>query len=356
MRKITYVGMCWAMTLGLVAVALGQQSTASGQAAPQKYDTIGQPGSQAPQFGATQTQPNATNADSALSQQRTLPAPAMPQERSMLSGGQQPGTPATAGDQQRGALGVWLVESGGPGVAIQRVTPGSPAEKAGLHSGDIVLQVNGRGVDTPQGAAQVVRQIPVGKSGELTIWRDGDQQRVQFTMQPARRMTAGEMGHEMGNEMNRGMGGETSHEVGYGGSETTLTDLVSRTSRLEQQLASITQELQQLRQEMTQMRAGGGAQAPGLNSDTTHAVTPEHATQPSATPPAGANATPPPPGFGQPEENPAKSAAPPAADKSAAPAATKSNSTDLFGAPPAQPKKATTPKSENKSSSDDLFK
>ncbi|HEX5472428.1 MAG TPA: PDZ domain-containing protein [Lacipirellulaceae bacterium] len=351
MRKVTYVGLCWTMILGLVAAALGQQSNANGQAAPQRYDSTGQLGSQTPPTGATQAQPNAMNQPGNVNQPLAMPAPVTTQKRSMMRGQQQPGTAATPNGQQRGALGVWLVESGGPGVEIQRITPGSAAQQAGLRSGDFILQVNGRGVDSPEDAAQMVRRIPVGQSGELTIWRNGNEQRVHFTMQPAPRMMAGEMAPGMGEEMEQPM----SHEVGFGGSDSTVADLVSRTSHLEQQLASLTQELQQLRQDMTQMRTESGSQTPGLNSGATPGGMPENATKPNATPGANSNVTPPAPGFGQPETKTATPATPPATDKSAAPGATNSNNNELFGTPASQPKKEA-PKPENKNGTNDLFK
>ncbi|HVT28321.1 MAG TPA: hypothetical protein VHE81_09940, partial [Lacipirellulaceae bacterium] len=212
--------------------------------------------------------------------------------------------------------------------------------------------VNGRGVDTPQGAARVVRQIPVGKSGELTIWRDGQQQRVAFTMQPAPPMLAGEMRPAMEDEMGRPM----PHEAGYGGSESTVADLISRTSRLEQQLASLTQELQQLRQDMRQMRTEGNLQTPGLNSGATPGGTPENTTKSNATPSANSSVTPPAPGFGQPETKSAPPATPPATDKSAASAKSNSTSDALFGTPASQPNKEAAPKAESKPGTNDLFK
>jgi serine protease Do len=66
------------------------------------------------------------------------------------------------------------------------VTKGSAADQAGLHEGDVILQVNGRGAASPQAAAQLIRQIPIGQSGTITIWRDGDQQQLQVTMRERR--------------------------------------------------------------------------------------------------------------------------------------------------------------------------
>ncbi len=220
MRNVTYVGLCWAMTLGLVAVALGQQNL------------------QPQQPGAPEAQQYGANQDSNIGEQRAMPAPDASQDRSLLFGASQAAQPEINGGQRRGELGVWMAESNGPGVQILRITPGSAAEKAGLHVGDFVLQVNGRGASSPQGAAQMIRQIPIGQSGTLTIWRDGDQQQLQVTMQPAR-------------EIARGLSGDASHQVAFGPPDPSAnSDLASRTARLEQQISSLTQELASMRQEL----------------------------------------------------------------------------------------------------------
>ena len=341
MKNVTYLGLCLAMTFGLVAVALGQQqSAANGQSAIQSaqpgQDAIAQPGAKAPPFSGSYANQNAA-----------MPAPSAPQNGAMPTNGQQPGQSATSSGQNHGELGVWLVESGGPGVEIQRVTNGSAAEKAGLQEGDIVLQVNGRGASSPQATAQLIHQIPVGQTGMLTIWRDGDQRQLQITMQPAR-------------EMSR----EMRHQVGFGGAETTEnSDLASRTMRLEQQLNTLTQELAAMRQEMAQLRAGSSTQSNGLNSETNQGSAPQGTTQQNSTPPAttspaATTPTAPPPGFGQSEEKSAKPAAEPA-KPSAAPTAEKPAAGDLFGSKPAPPKTEEKPKSDKApkadSSTDSLF-
>jgi len=188
------------------------------------------------------------------------------QDQSAMSNDRAPQYLQGNNDSERGELGVWLVPSGGPGVEINRVTEGSPADKAGLRSGDVILQVNGRGMISPEDAARTIRSIPIGETATLSVWRDGDQQQMQVTMAAAR---------------NR-------HDVAYRGNEDSISrddassradrgDLESRISRIEQQLTTLTEELQQLRRQSMTTSApgaagaassaiGAGAPAPGAGS------------------------------------------------------------------------------------------
>ena len=375
MRNVSCVGLCWAMTLGLVAVALGQQQSETQwrnapQAAPPTIDTTGLPVEQALQgqpatglpavfvpAGNVDVRQNSANQSTNFSGQPPLPAPEGPSMRSVID----ESTPAghlTIGDgQRRGELGIWMGESGGPGVQILRVASGSAAEKAGLHVGDIILQVNGRGATYPQDTARLIRQIAIGETGNLTVWRDGNQQQLPVTMQPVR-------------EIARELANEAQHRVGFGRSDSADSDLALRTGRLEQQINSLTQELASLRQEMAQLRTAGPVQT-GFNAEANQSAPPldpqarYNESQKVAVPPP-ANSTLSSPGFAPTEEKPAKPAAdaakpasPPAVPPAAtpAPAAKKSSSNDdLFGSNSAQPKSEEKPKTNDKGGSDDLFK
>jgi hypothetical protein len=260
-----------------------------------------------------------------------------------------------------------MAESGGPGVQIVRVTPSSAAAQAGLRVGDVVLQVNGRGASSPQRAAEMIRQIPIGKSGTLTIWRDGDQRQLQVTMQAAparsREMDQPMMGREIIRD---------SYQVGFRGDDEPASGGSSaRILRLEQQIGSLTQDLAAMRQELAQLRSAGSVQTTGYNAELNQGSTP-------SAPPASAptNSLAPPPGFGQTEEKASKSAteatkvatppapaAAPAKPAAPAPAAEKPAGNDLFGTDSAPPKSSEKPKTEDKKpandskgGSDDLFK
>ena len=54
----------------------------------------------------------------------------------------------------------------GPGVKVAGVTPGSPAEKAGVKEGDVLLKVDGKDVANLQGFSAILRGLTPGPDGE----------------------------------------------------------------------------------------------------------------------------------------------------------------------------------------------
>jgi Do/DeqQ family serine protease len=64
------------------------------------------------------------------------------------------------------------------GVLVNSVTSGGPAEKAGIKTGDVILQFNGKDVNDPNELRNDVAGTPPGTDITLTILRDGAQQQV----------------------------------------------------------------------------------------------------------------------------------------------------------------------------------
>ena len=64
------------------------------------------------------------------------------------------------------------------GVEITRVGPDSPADKAGLKAGDVVLRYNGTKVEGLEQLSRLVRETPVGREAKLDIFRNGAPQAV----------------------------------------------------------------------------------------------------------------------------------------------------------------------------------
>ena len=88
-------------------------------------------------------------------------------------------------------VGVLLDEAyAGPGVRVasgprgdqQAVTPGGPAEKAGIRPGDVVLAVDGLPVSAPEELVVQVRAKAVGETVVLTVRRDGRTEKVTVTL------------------------------------------------------------------------------------------------------------------------------------------------------------------------------
>jgi len=63
------------------------------------------------------------------------------------------------------------------------VLSGSPAEKAGLKEGDIIIKVGGDNIDENNSLVTLIGQIPVGNEVDLTILRDGEELVVKVTLE-----------------------------------------------------------------------------------------------------------------------------------------------------------------------------
>ena len=67
------------------------------------------------------------------------------------------------------------------------ILPGSPAEKAGLKGGDIVIALNGRAINGPEELIVAVRSLNVGDVVRLTYKRNGKENTVSLTLIAAKK-------------------------------------------------------------------------------------------------------------------------------------------------------------------------
>ena len=68
------------------------------------------------------------------------------------------------------------------GVEIKSVDADSPASKAGLKDGDVVLEYNGQPVAGIEQFARLVRETPAGREVRLQVWRGGAPQTITATV------------------------------------------------------------------------------------------------------------------------------------------------------------------------------
>ena len=61
----------------------------------------------------------------------------------------------------------------GKGALVAQVLPGSPAEKAGIEQGDVIVEFDGKAVAESKDLPQIVASTPVGKSVNVKVWRGG---------------------------------------------------------------------------------------------------------------------------------------------------------------------------------------
>jgi serine protease Do len=93
------------------------------------------------------------------------------------------------------------------GLLVEIVEPGSPAEAAELRGGqidltidgqavlvggDIITAVNGKAVDTPEKLAEAMRDLTVGATLELTVFREGQTREVRCVL-PERPILPGDI-------------------------------------------------------------------------------------------------------------------------------------------------------------------
>lgn len=98
-----------------------------------------------------------------------------------------------SGKVTRGRIGVQIGEvtkdvaeslglSKAQGALVQRVEPGSPAEKGGLEAGDIILKFNGASIDKSSDLPRLVGSTKPGTRSTVTIWRKGASRDLSLTI------------------------------------------------------------------------------------------------------------------------------------------------------------------------------
>ncbi|MDQ3755300.1 MAG: PDZ domain-containing protein, partial [Acidobacteriota bacterium] len=70
------------------------------------------------------------------------------------------------------------------GAVVRRITPGSPAEKAGLKPGDVILQIDGKQLPDRQTYDALLKSTRAGETVELRVSREGQVLGVRLTPVP----------------------------------------------------------------------------------------------------------------------------------------------------------------------------
>ena len=71
------------------------------------------------------------------------------------------------------------------GALIANVSPGSPAARAGLKTGDLIVAVDGQAVDDPNAFDYRFATKPLGGSAQVGLLRSGKETRVTVALEPA---------------------------------------------------------------------------------------------------------------------------------------------------------------------------
>jgi serine protease Do len=69
------------------------------------------------------------------------------------------------------------------GVEITQVEDNSPAAKAGIKEGDVVLEYNGQPVEGGEQLSRFVRETPIGRQVKIGVWRNGSMQTLSASVE-----------------------------------------------------------------------------------------------------------------------------------------------------------------------------
>ena len=97
------------------------------------------------------------------------------------------------GKVTRGRIGVTIQEVSQPladsfglkkpdGALVSSVEKGSPAEKAGLEPGDVILTINGKNIGRSIDLSSNVADLKPGAKAQLQVWRKGGQRDITVTV------------------------------------------------------------------------------------------------------------------------------------------------------------------------------
>ncbi len=79
-------------------------------------------------------------------------------------------------------LGVSSKKAEKGGATVLEVTKGSPAEKAGIKKGDVIIRINETHIDSPENLFETVHNYKAGDKVKVVYIRDGKEQTVQATL------------------------------------------------------------------------------------------------------------------------------------------------------------------------------
>src|SRR6185295_6546446 len=99
----------------------------------------------------------------------------------------------TTGKVTRGRLGIGvqpvtkeLAESfkldAPSGAVVVNVEKGSPADRAGLRQGDVILSFSGKKIEDPNELPRVVAATKPGEKAQLEVWRNGKREQLAVTV------------------------------------------------------------------------------------------------------------------------------------------------------------------------------
>jgi len=100
-----------------------------------------------------------------------------------------------------------LQTGAGKGALVTSVVPGSAAEAAGIEVSDVIVEIDGRSIDSGRELRNVVGLMSRDQEVELVLFRDGESQRVKAVVggsRPSVAATAPDQGRQLADPVYQG--------------------------------------------------------------------------------------------------------------------------------------------------------
>jgi C-terminal processing protease CtpA/Prc len=156
-------------------------------------------------------------------------------------------------------LGVYLEEgeaAGEQGARITHVYPSGPAARAGLHGGDVIVQIDDRKIEGPSDVITYVQESEPQAETQFAIVRNEQQMKVPVVLGSRQHFLPPTQNNGLGQQGNANYGPTTYAQQGNDDFEHVPPHAMQleHDRRIAEQHQRIEQELQALREEIRQLR------------------------------------------------------------------------------------------------------
>jgi hypothetical protein len=161
-------------------------------------------------------------------------------------------------------LGVILREVEGQGVQVARTYPSGPASRAGLYSGDVLREIDGKNITSPEDAYRIIEQAQPSDEIQLVVQRGDERQKLTAVLGD-RRVFLGEDPEPVPQPQERGDNFEDFDDDLISEHAMMLEQhrrFAEQHQRMEEKLDRVLEELEELRRQLGQNRPA--AQQPNV--------------------------------------------------------------------------------------------
>jgi serine protease Do len=160
-----------------------------------------------------------------------------------------------SGGSGRGRLGIYVQDlseglaeyfsvPGGDGVLVQDVVADSPAEKAGIKAGDVIVKIDDRRVGSSSELIEAIGKMEADKETPIVVIRKGQEVALKATVgEDESRKKLDELKKKL---ITLGEGGETS---------IIVKEMSDENQNLQQELEGLRAELKELRKELESLKS-----------------------------------------------------------------------------------------------------